>query len=499
MREREANALRPINRLAQRRATSPVGYPAALPWTLLICLGLTFSGVLGGFPGVARADDMNAGRDIDGVYAVESLDVEMRSENITIEIFAHKDSHVPAIHSRVRCEFVFRNRTDKPLDVLMAFPAELVPQEIYGEWTVQDFRAFQGETELPVALEPASAGPSGGDPPYAQSYASWYTFTVPFAPGEERIVVNTYWVRNTYNSIGEAWVNYILKTGATWSGPIDKATVAVLLGPLGPQHILTYVPGDWRFAPDGRSLVWQREDFEPDFDLSVCYSILEFVGAPDDAPARKPEFEKLIAEGPSMSQEALLAAHAAAVVSNDAAKVAMLRAFLAPGAVAEHPPTLNRAEVVLPEASAQKTGPVLEILYSDAGGDIATVHLEVAYSARGRRVVYDDYQYTAEDEPTPAWTRFSWTYRVGLRRLAPGTPFEVYLHLTDATGRDEEMTQGFSFPPTKTPSVPAEQSSPGSAGHGPVLLGIGLAAMSVAAVAAALILRKGRRGANGRG
>lgn len=492
--------MRPINRLSQRRATSPVGYPAALPWTLLICLGLTFSGVLGGFPGVARADDANAGRDIDGVYTVESLDVEMLSENITIEIFTLKDAPASAVHSRVRCEFVCRNRTDKPLDVLMAFPAELVPQEFQGEWTVQDFMAFLGETELPVALEPASAGPSGGDPPYAQSYASWYTFTVPFAPGEERTVVNTYWVRNTYNSIGEAWVNYILKTGATWSGPIGKATVTVLLGPLGPQHILNYAPSDWRFAPDGRSLVWQRENFEPDFDLSVRYSTREFVGRPDNAPARKPEFERLIAEGPSLPQEELLAAHAAAVVADDAAKVAMLRAFLAPGAVAEHPPTLNRAEVVLLGASAQESEPVLEILYSDAGGDIATVYLEVAYNDNGQRFVYHDYQYSAaQDDSTPAWTRFSWTYRVRLAGATPGKPYELYIRLTDATGRGEEMTQGFSFPPTKTPSVPAEPSSPGAAGHGPVLLGIGLAAMSVAAVAVVLILRKGRRGANGRG
>ena len=481
MRERETNALGPINRLAQRRATSPVGYPAALPWRLLICLGLVFSGVLGGFPGVARADDANAGRDIDGVYAVESLDVEMRSENITIEIFTLKDAPVPAVHSRVRCEFVFRNRTDKPLDVLMAFPAELVPQEFQGEWTVRDFRAFQGETELPVALEPVSAGPSGGDPPYAQSYASWYTFTVPFAPGEERTVVNTYWVRNTYDSIGEAWVNYILKTGATWCGPIGKATVTVLLGPLGPQHVLNYYPGDWRFAPDGRSLVWQRENLEPTFDLSAYYSIREFAGREDNAPARQPEFEKLIAEGPALSQEQLLALYAAAVTANDPAKVAMVRAFLPSSAIAEHPPTLDRIEVFAPGATSQETEPVLEVAYSDAGGDLVLYHIEVTYKEQGEVVQYHDNLFTAE-QSRPLWARFSWTERVRLGGIPDGKQYRVLVQLTDAAGRKLEVTREFGEPPTRPPWPMGE-----------VVAGATLAAAAAAGVTLALIRKRRSR------
>jgi hypothetical protein len=88
----------------------------------VVVIGLT---LLVGDAGPVLADDASVGRDIDGIYPVQSVDVEMVSENITIELFTSEGSTTPALYSRARCEFVFRNKTSTPLDVLMAFPAEL--------------------------------------------------------------------------------------------------------------------------------------------------------------------------------------------------------------------------------------------------------------------------------------------------------------------------------------------------------------------------------------
>jgi len=435
--------------------------------------------LLVGDAGLALADDASVGRDIDGIYPVQSVDVEMVSENITIELFTSEGSTTPGLYSRARCEFVFRNKTSTPLDVLMAFPAELAASEsgLEGDPVIRDFRAFDGETELPVALEPASAGPVGEDP----IYSSWYTFTVRFEPGEQHTVVNTYWVRNSYNSIGEVWVRYILKTGATWSGPIGKATVTLLLGSLGPQHLLNYYPGDWRFAPDGRSLVWQRENFEPTFDLSVYYSIREFAGRPDNAPERRPEFEKLIAEGPALPPEQLLALYAAVVTANDPAKVAMVRAFLPPSALAEHPPTLDRIEVLAPGATSQETEPVLEVAYSDAGGDLVLYHIEVTYKEQGEVVQYYDNLFMAE-QFEPLWARFSWTERVRLGGIPEGKQYRVLVQLTDAAGRKLEVIREFG---EQRPTRPAWLM-------GAVVAGATLAAAAAGATLALIRKRRSR-------
>lgn len=401
---------------AMCRLEPRTGLRQGLP-VVLACLAMFLAD-----PGTVLADDTSAGRDVDGIYPVQSVDVEMVEEDVTIELFTPEGvTSLPGLYSRARCEFVFRNKTAGPLDVLMAFPAEPAAAENpdYGDPVVRDFKSLVGDRELPVTLEPASSQVASG----LGSYSSWYTFTVHFGPGEQVSVVNTYWVKNTSNSIGEVFVRYVLETGRYWSGPIGRATVTVKLGDVGPWYVDNLYPGNWRFAPDGHSLVWHRENFEPVYNLAVRYCIREWERG-GTRPERKADFEKLIVDGPTLTREALLEAYDEAVVAGDPVKAALVRAFLPGDAVPQEPPVLTKVEVKPPQDSVSL--PLLHIEYADRDGDLVILRLKVTHQEQGATVV--DYD-TVETDRWIYQSAYSGSYQA---YLGNQPPYQIEVSLEDA-------------------------------------------------------------------
>lgn len=469
-------------RVRSPRRLCPLALATFLPLVVAAAVAAALSLTVGSPPAIA--DDTSVGRDIDGVYPVQSVDVEMVAENVTIDLFTpEEETSLPGICSRARCEFVFRNTSAQALDVLMAFPAEAVPMGDYPTQglAVRDFKAFVKtagdqaeapgvEEELPVALEPASAGPpeTAGSIP---AFSSWYTFTVPFGPGETRTVINTYWAQNSYNSISEVWVRYILETGRNWSGPIGDATVTLNLGEIRPEYIDDLYPGDWRFTPDGTSLVWHRSGFEPNFNLAVRYNVRAWDGRNDTRPERKAELGQIISDGPGLSQDELLEAHERAIAANDLVKAALIRAFLPEGRIPSGKPVITDVSVRTPQGS-----PVLRVAYLDLGGDLASIHIEVTHQQQGQTVVDFD---IAEADRWVGEERASGEYTL---RLGDQPAYQVVVTLEDAAG----------LKATKSATLTLGQGGGSGQGTGAAWIVAG-AALVIAAIAGALLAWRSRR------
>ncbi len=456
------------------------------PLGLLACLLLAMAAWSAAWPGVAVADDTSAGRDVDGVYPIDSPDVEMASENVTIELFRPEgETSLPGLYSRARCEFSFRSRSPTPQDVLMAFPAEVAPDENQpeiGDMRVRDFKAFvkgpDGEAELPVALEPTSEKMTSDQ----GRFSTWYTFTVHFEPGETKTVVNTYWVKNTISSNGEAWVSYVLETGRNWAGPIGEATVTLKLGDILPAYVDNLYPGNWRFTPDGRSLVWRRTSFEPSYNLVVRYNVRAWDGHADTRPERQAELEKLFADGPGLTREELVEAFKAAVDANDLVKAAVVRGFLPDEAIPAGPPELTG--VTITKANAASV-PLLSVGYADPDGDIVALHVRA-----------DDF----ETNETSLWM-YAGKARGNFQAFLGDKPaYQVDVTIEDAGGLTASLSE---LVPVTTPQAEGTTSPQGaapaeSAGTKRVAFPLawaagGVALAAIAGVAVVLAIRRSRR------
>jgi hypothetical protein len=102
---------------------------------------------------------------------------------------------------------------------------------------------------------------------------------VPFNEGETVKVRNTYRVKTTHDSMGYTYMGYVLKTGAMWKDKIGYAKVEFRLGSIKPYELTDLSPLTMRFR-DG-ALVFERKDFEPQYDLSVIYNKFMYT---DDYP-----------------------------------------------------------------------------------------------------------------------------------------------------------------------------------------------------------------------
>jgi hypothetical protein len=238
---------------SERRFTSSVNISRKYIVILFLILAALF------FPVFTFADDAVIGRTPAGVYPMMDAAVEMVSEEIVIDMD----------RNTVECTFEFRN-TGEERDVLMGFPGKL-REELGSSFSddvslsLDNFKAFVNGEELPVKRE-KGIQPEIGMPDYSE----WFTFTVPFKEGETLTVRNTYNYVPSYNSIGDVMTGYVLQTGATWKGKIGKARVEFKLGSIQPWQIEQLKPGGFKF--ERNSVVWERKNIEPSYDLQVIYN-----------------------------------------------------------------------------------------------------------------------------------------------------------------------------------------------------------------------------------
>jgi len=251
------------------------------------------------------ADDTSLGRTPEGVFPLQENDVIMESEEITVDL---EKNHV-------ECIFVFHN-TGKNKNLYMGFPGKMFDTMDNGltndtNLELSHFKTFIKGKELPVTREKGvqqnnaensdtldtSNTSNTSNTSDTSQYSEFFTFTVPFEGDEMVTVRNTYDFVPTYDSIGNIFTGYVLKTGAMWKGPIGSAKVTFKLGKIKPYQIEDVKLGGFKFV--GNDLVWERNNFEPNYDLSLSYnnyrySAKDLSNLTDDVEKLKKEIQQKI-------------------------------------------------------------------------------------------------------------------------------------------------------------------------------------------------------------
>jgi hypothetical protein len=222
-------------------------------WFVVVGLVLAF------VPDQVQADDTSLGAVGFAVMPMENTQIAMAAEWVDVELAFDQ--------SWVTCIFTFTN-TGPATDVLMGFPQMQARPNRREAPELRDFRAWVDGREVAVIFRPQAAGED------EERYAGWYTFDVPFAADQTRVVRNTYHGRLTWS--GSAYgrsFGYILHTGANWAGPISQANVIVHWGPREVADLHFASPTGYVAGP--RELRWHWTNLEPSEheDVWIDYSV----------------------------------------------------------------------------------------------------------------------------------------------------------------------------------------------------------------------------------
>ncbi len=225
------------------------------------------------FPMSASADDGTLGGTGITVFPIFDTDVEMEEE--IIDIVVRDDC------SYVTCQFFFHN-TGESTNLLVGFPTqspgECESQEelneemedvYYAESHVTQlnwFRTFIDGKKVHVTLK-KGLEPEGNNAD-ALYFPQWYTWRMHFKADERVKVVNKYWLQNSYGGENSELISYILRSGATWKGPIGKITVRIQLQDY--DLFSTYFDGiQPTYIKEDGTIVWDAENIEPEQDIEV--------------------------------------------------------------------------------------------------------------------------------------------------------------------------------------------------------------------------------------
>ena len=223
--------------------------------------------------GFAHGDDGVLGGKGNTVYPIFDTAVTMLGENVTIQVAEGR--------SYVRCEFLFRN-TGKSEKTMVGFPAHGTMPDVEDregfddDPKLHDFKTFVNGREIPVTLKKGLK--EEGNNKDSMYYPNWYVWELEFKENEIHKVVNTYWVMNSYDSMGGEAINYVLRTGATWKGNIPYGRITMAFDTVfDPQDINIWNYQDYRdnrnimlqVLPEEKKLIWEFYDLEPTYDIGI--------------------------------------------------------------------------------------------------------------------------------------------------------------------------------------------------------------------------------------
>lgn len=240
-------------------------------------------------PSSTYANDTSLGRFGETVRPIGNPNIIMQSENIIVRVSEGV--------SKVECEFVFINDSDKETTVLMGFPSGEPENENkdkiewFYDYRLYDFAAWVDGEEIEVRLEKGTKtggedgknkkdGESGMDAndldnmnDLGLNFPYWYTWEVSFKPGEKKIVKNTYETKNTTSSIGMAQAGYVLTTGAPWKDRIGSGKIVFIMEGIKSYQVESISPANYTYEEN--TITWQFEDFEPDTNINVVFNLKE--------------------------------------------------------------------------------------------------------------------------------------------------------------------------------------------------------------------------------
>jgi hypothetical protein len=140
-----------------------------------------------------------------------------------------EEVHVRMDTADVDARFVFKN--DGPaVKVLIGFPEEGKDVEPQTRTHMTGFRAFVDGKKVDVVRRVATRPTDDND----YDYKYYWVKEVAFGPGETHVLVDKYRGGKAVTGYGWSGFNYVLKTGASWHGPIGHAriiTPSIIIGP----------------------------------------------------------------------------------------------------------------------------------------------------------------------------------------------------------------------------------------------------------------------------
>ena len=218
--------------------------------------------------GAASADDGYTSTTGGAVNFTNNKQIEMVSERVVIDLRSD-DSSIDAT-------FHFKN-LGAATTVQMGFPEEAE----HGA-TMSHFRSEVDGKRVRVTrhwIDKPNEGFEGDD------YEAVWLKRVKFAAGQERTVRVRYDANNSFLTSGSNWQEYILKTGATWAGRIEKCELVIdyshANAPYGIAPLLERNKGSFRITsgPEAKLFpaTWRQVgpkkvattilNVEPDFNL----------------------------------------------------------------------------------------------------------------------------------------------------------------------------------------------------------------------------------------
>ena len=244
-------------------------------------------------PTICSADDgavmynLNSGT----VMLFNSTAIQMVEEDVTYK------------KNVFQTKFLFKNISDEQQKVTVGFPVignvnRLIEEPDDGESKelsaekkeryIEKYYEFKSEvdgTTIPRKLIPGSKLDSSA------GYDYFFVSDLIFEPHQTRTVVNTYSYRPERLESGHGasleTISYILKTGSTWTGVIEKATITIYFPSSVEPHCyfdpnfygrfraetIEGEPANYTIERDEKqmSLVWKFTNFKPDFDIEVVH------------------------------------------------------------------------------------------------------------------------------------------------------------------------------------------------------------------------------------
>ncbi len=233
----------------------------------------------------------SGGYTIDGaggaVVPVKNNSITMEKEFIYIDVIPEGFNYFRVEYD---CIFHFRNKTDPTQEVLIGFPHKyeiyMEQGEEYGDLyqesernpVVKDFKFRVNGKEVKYEVYPAEANPAFTDVP---AYDYVHTAEVHFSPGEEKIIRNSFSMNKIINCIpdpamgsdeNKSVIDYILRTGASWKGPIGSSEITVTFHdrPENTYYVESNIKPD-EISGNHDWIVYRFSNFVPDKDIRITF------------------------------------------------------------------------------------------------------------------------------------------------------------------------------------------------------------------------------------
>ncbi|HEX5324927.1 MAG TPA: hypothetical protein VFW40_14160, partial [Capsulimonadaceae bacterium] len=222
-----------------------------LGWSLALASLIVFSTAL-----LCRADDAS----ISGVGGA----VEMIGQHPTIRMVEERVSITNPKFPHVTASFVFHN-DGRATTVLIGFP-----ERAYGAGAdkqgagLANFQSLVDGKPIRVTERPDS-----GNVADSGDYEGWLVKKVHFGAHQTHVITDTYDGGGGEEAMGSQFFVYVLKSGASWKGPIGRAVISADLSSLAGYSPLLIEPAGYKIV--GHKVIWDLRNFKPKDDIEVTW------------------------------------------------------------------------------------------------------------------------------------------------------------------------------------------------------------------------------------